>query len=1054
MRLKRLWLDGYGRFTERAIEPAPGLQVIVGPNEQGKTTVRCFVGDMLYGQKRSTQQRLYDDSNELRRPWAGIDTYGGRIAYQLDDGREIEVQRNFDRKQESVSIYDRTHGQDITGAFERLRNREPVFAEEHLGLSKAVFLHAATISHLTLDGLGDADALTQIRERILALADSSDETGSADLALTRLNDRIGRIGRPAAHSKRPLPVAQARLRSLEDELRSTTVRRGELLELENRRLSVMEERCRIAERRAALEEELHLLERKERAERLEEAIRLKTRVDNATQKCFSLGAVRDFPLDLNGEVQRTANAVAATRAQVERTRKEREDLQRQLREERERLGPLADQELVDIPEETEAELTRLEGVIARLQERLETLDREHQKAELRLAEARADIERLPDFGQVESDPVEWLTQLAASFRMAQQVRDDEQRRLAALKETTEALRDALQEPAHVFAAFQDFPSEAREYAVHARVFEEQHAAMSARLTQIQQQAEELAEHAPPVRYLIPALGLGIAFCVGYAFWSGNGFIYIPGGLCALFLVILSTNGLLGRIALRTAERELLNAQEELHNLEDAWAERRHAMDKAVHDAGFASIRELEALYERYVQDQAELRSAEGQLRQQQHVATEEEEQVRRLFMRLRDTYTRLGEPVETESDVQTAAGRAIGRYQEYRDAKRRVSESRGRPVELEDERTRIAAELEEHRRQEVELALEVRQTLRDAGFREESRHTSALGALRAYRIRTAQSRQKRGRVDVLRERSDSVDVQLTSEEEELNTLERTLSEQLARGDAETLEQWQELAEKAKTYRETWETRSSLEERLNALLHGESLDALQQRVDEDGHDPLPALRDEDDVKAELRTVNTELDDVSQQEHDLHIQITRLAAGMRSINEIEEELTQVRERVASLEREMEAASYAAALIEEVARDRHARIAPALANLAGSYLSEITDGVYSELLISRELRITIRIPQTESLNDDPERRLSKGTVDQIYLALRLALVRSLSEGAESIPLLLDDPFANYDDARLHRALELLQRIGETNQILLFTCRDDVARCAEELSVPILRL
>ncbi|MCL4695281.1 MAG: AAA family ATPase, partial [Candidatus Hydrogenedentes bacterium] len=374
MRLKQLWLDGYGRFTDRAIELAPGLQVILGPNEQGKTTVRCFVGDMLYGQKRSAQQRLYDDSNELRRPWSEADTYGGRIVYELDGGREIEVQRSFDRKRESVSVFDRTHGRDITAEFERLRNREPNFAEQHLGLSKAVYLNAATIGHLTLDDLGDEDALTQIRERILALADSSEETGSADIALKRLAERVVKIGRPAAHSKRPLPIAQARLRGLEDELRIAQVRRGELRTLEARRLAVLEQRDAVAERRAELEEELAQLERQERVERLEEATRLAAAIDRATQECFALGAVRDFPLEVNADVQRTANAVSTTRAQVERTRKEREDLLHQLREERDRLGPLADEAFAEISEETESELAEHESVIARLQERLEATD--------------------------------------------------------------------------------------------------------------------------------------------------------------------------------------------------------------------------------------------------------------------------------------------------------------------------------------------------------------------------------------------------------------------------------------------------------------------------------------------------------------------------------------------------------------------------------------------------------------------------------------------------------------------------------------------------------
>lgn len=1054
MRLRQLWLDGYGRFTGRELELAPGLQVILGPNEQGKTTVRCFVGDMLYGQKRSAQQRLYDESNELRRPWGSTDTYGGRITYELDNGREIEIQRNFDRKRESVTVFDRTHNQDITGEFEQLRNREPNFAEAHLGLSKAVFLNAATIGHLTLDDLGDEDALTQIRERILALADSSDETGSADAALKRLTERIVQIGRPSAHSKRPLPIAQARLRSLEDELRIVQARRGELQSLDERRLAILGQQRELGAQRSVLEEELAQLERKDRAERLEEAERLTTGIDRATQACFALSAVRDFPLEANAEVQRTTNAVATVRAQVERTRKEREELQHQLREERDRLGPLADQAFAEIPEETESELARLEGVIARLQERLEAVDRERQRAELRLAEARTDMDRLPDFTQVGSDPVEWLTQLAASFRLAQQVRDEERKQLDELTETTGLLRTSLDEPKRVFASFKDFPAESREFAVHARLFEEQHATLGARLDQLQQRAEENADRAPGVRTLVGVLGVLLAAFAIAAYFTGNVFVIIPASICGVALVYFTSIWAFSRAAFRTVEDELFRTQEEMNNIEDAWAERRHAMDKAVQDSGFTSVRELEALYEQYVHDQAEMRVAEARLRAQQTAVQDEDEQVRKLFARLRETFELLGESVDREQDVQAAATRAIARYQEYRDAKRRMTESRGRPAELEDERRQIAQELDTHRREEVALSLEVRRILRDAGYREENRHTSALSALRAYRIRTAQSRQKRGRVDVLRERADTIDLRLTAEEEELADLDRTLTDQLNAGGVDTVDAWQEKAARAKSYQDSWNARAVLEEKLSSVLRGESLEGLRQRVDADGRSFITSARDEHDVKSDLRSLHVELEDLSKQEHDLHIQITRLAAGMRPLNEIEEELAEVRRRVVALEREMEAAAYAASLIEEVARDRHARIAPALADLAGSYLEEITGGTYSELRISRELRITIRIPQTEKLNDDPERRLSKGTVDQIYLALRLALVRSLSEGGESVPLLLDDPFANYDDMRLRHALELLCRIGQTHQILLFTCREDVARASEELQVPVFRL
>ena len=58
MRFTKLHIDGYGRFVDQDLELVPGLQIIAGPNEHGKSTLRHFIGDMLYGQKQSGAQGL------------------------------------------------------------------------------------------------------------------------------------------------------------------------------------------------------------------------------------------------------------------------------------------------------------------------------------------------------------------------------------------------------------------------------------------------------------------------------------------------------------------------------------------------------------------------------------------------------------------------------------------------------------------------------------------------------------------------------------------------------------------------------------------------------------------------------------------------------------------------------------------------------------------------------------------------------------------------------------------------------------------------------------
>lgn len=1053
MRICRLSLEGYGRFLGRDLDLSAGLQVIVGPNEQGKSTIRQFIGDMLYGQKSSTMQRRYDDTHDLRRPWASADCYGGRMVYRLDDGRELEVERNFDRRRESVRVFDRTNGQDITTSFPVLPNREPLFAEAHLKLSKAVFLNTATICHLSLELLGDEEALTQIREKILSLADAAEEGASADGALNRLEDRIGAIGRPAPGSKRPLPAARAALAELEREYAEAVAARRDAAEREARRRAVREEAAALRRRRAELDEELRAIEQADRANRLREAERLAGLIQEATRRCFSLSALRDFPLEQEHDVQRAANVAATARAQLERTRSEHAALQQQLDEELSGLGPAAARPFDEIPEEVEERLAKIELKTQQFRQRLEELAEERTNAEGRLRAAQQDLASLPDFSRLGADPVEWLSQLASSFRAARQSRDEEREKRAALRADVERRRRELAEPERLFGQFRDFTAEAREYEVGERLFEERWAQGRTEAERLHGVAEEHEQHLPGARAMTGLFAVVLAVLVGVAHTVILG-AYVAVAFAGVGLAYFAGVWIAAYVGSKRARAQLADLNEELRRLEEAHDAQRQAMEQRIREAGCETIRELEAMYDRYCAGRAELAARAQQAEQQERRTALEEEQVARLFERIRQTYRDVGVAVEDEADVQDAAGKAIALYQKYRDTKRRITENRDVPSSLDALWKQAHADLEAFRKEEVALSLEVRRRMRENGFAEERKYTSALNALRAYRTWSAQLRQRRGRVEVLQEKRDALTRQLEAEERDLARHEAAFAAYLERAGASSMEEWRELSEQARSYREAWAQRQSLEQQLDGVLRGESIEALREAVEAAGPVSEGPLRSVEEVRREAAAVSESLDACVKEEHAAELAIAARWAGLRPISEIEEDRAMLMRRIAELSLEMEAAVYAATVIEEAARDKHARIAPKLATLAGQYLSEITGGAYRELYISRDLRISVRTPQTMQINEHPERLLSKGTVDQIYLALRLALVQSLSASDESVPMLLDDPFANYDYDRLRRALMLLARLSERMQILLFTCRDDVAEAARALGAPILTL
>ena len=118
-----------------------------------------------------------------------------------------------------------------------------------------------------------------------------------------------------------------------------------------------------------------------------------------------------------------------------------------------------------------------------------------------------------------------------------------------------------------------------------------------------------------------------------------------------------------------------------------------------------------------------------------------------------------------------------------------------------------------------------------------------------------------------------------------------------------------------------------------------------------------------------------------------------------------------------------------LQQAAEDLRSRFSPPITAEASRILAQLTGGKYANLLMDVEMHLSLR---NEGLSR-PAAAMSCGTIDQMYLALRLAMCRLLLP--KDVPLLLDDALVNFDPVRTAAAMELLQQEGR--QILLFTCR-----------------
>ena len=204
----------------------------------------------------------------------------------------------------------------------------------------------------------------------------------------------------------------------------------------------------------------------------------------------------------------------------------------------------------------------------------------------------------------------------------------------------------------------------------------------------------------------------------------------------------------------------------------------------------------------------------------------------------------------------------------------------------------------------------------------------------------------------------------------------------------------------------------------------------------GQDPEKVLRRWNSVKDE---------DFSGQLLDLQ---KKIKTPKYTPDQLESEIKKVSAEAADMAVYYKALEYAIVTMEEAAGELRCGFGAELNLRAGSIFSELTKGLYNEILIDRDYSLSIK---DNSIYRGHE-YFSSGAIDQAYLALRLALSEMSSGSAEEYPLLLDDTLMQYDDERLQAALNRLKK--RTGQTIIFTCHWHIAKAAQQLGAQIVSI
>ncbi|MBR6115791.1 MAG: hypothetical protein IKQ10_11555 [Oscillospiraceae bacterium] len=248
--------------------------------------------------------------------------------------------------------------------------------------------------------------------------------------------------------------------------------------------------------------------------------------------------------------------------------------------------------------------------------------------------------------------------------------------------------------------------------------------------------------------------------------------------------------------------------------------------------------------------------------------------------------------------------------------------------------------------------------------------------------------------------------------------ERELDGLLRRYGADTP---REIRSHAENYAELWREMTSLQ------AAAEELRTRTRQLEVDGK--LPAA--EGEGSRELTQAGEELRALLARRARVQDRLEAMGTEEETGRRIAEKENRLRE----LERRAAALELAAEELAAADEEMHSLIAPGISRRTESFFRQLTGERYGELALDQKLQASVQragdaLPHAESF-------LSRGTRDQLYLALRLALCSMTPVGAEPCPIILDDALISFDDERLGLAIDCLSELAAERQILLFTCQ-----------------
>ena len=208
MKIKNIKINNYGKIENKEINLENKINIIYGKNESGKSTLLNYIKNIFYGISKNKNGKNISDYEKYK-PW-GKEDYSGKLKYELDNGQEYEIFRDFNKK--NPKVYNEEM-EDISKEFNIVKKDGVQFFYDQTNVDETMF--TSTVLTMQEEVKLDKQDQSILVQKLANLAGTGDDNLSYKKVIDKLNKmQIEEIGSERTQG-RPINIIKDRMKNIE-----------------------------------------------------------------------------------------------------------------------------------------------------------------------------------------------------------------------------------------------------------------------------------------------------------------------------------------------------------------------------------------------------------------------------------------------------------------------------------------------------------------------------------------------------------------------------------------------------------------------------------------------------------------------------------------------------------------------------------------------------------------------------------------------------------------------------------------------------------------------